>query len=57
MEKTFNEIEQIAEEKGILLDGVILDVRYYTFGVFVDLCDLDYRAQKFLMICLLINKY
>lgn len=46
MEKTFNEIEQIAEEKGILLDGCGTDVRYYTFGVFVDLCDLDYKEPE-----------
>lgn len=44
--KTFNEIEQIAEEKGILLDGCGTDVRYYTFGVFVDLCDLDYKEPE-----------
>lgn len=44
--KLLNEIEQIAEEKGILLDGCGTDVRYYTFGVFVDLCDLDYKEPE-----------
>lgn len=46
MGKTFNEIEQVAREKGILLDGCGTDIRYYTFGVFVDLCDLDYKEPE-----------
>lgn len=43
MADTFYDIEKRAEEKGILLDGCGTDVRYYTFGVYVDLCDLEYH--------------
>lgn len=46
MEDTFYDIEKNANENGILIDGCGTNVRYYTFGAFIDLCDLDYRETE-----------
>lgn len=46
MEDTFYDIEKIANEKGILIDGCGTNVRYYTFGTFIDLCDLNYHETE-----------
>lgn len=46
MEDTFYDIEKNANENGILIDGCGTNVRYYTFGAFIDLCDLDYHETE-----------